>query len=157
MPIMSRFRFSAKLLFLIMTLVMSYYALEVLKGTDTDCPRFFRIPCCVFFKTSFIKQSLQNFTLLLLQGEATLFLKNKPSLGAFSGTSATSRVHCRRDAIKPTQSTGVQKQSRALWKRHRFFTNPKSIICQFALLALGLGISLRKMMHSQKIHSVNFK
>ena len=40
-----------------------------------------------------------------------------------------------RDAIEPTQSTGVQKQSRALWKRHRFFTNPKSIICQFILLA----------------------
>ena len=34
--IMSRFRFSlAKLLFLIMTSVMSYYALEVWEGTDT--------------------------------------------------------------------------------------------------------------------------
>ena len=55
MPIMSRFRFSAKLLFLIMTLVMSYYALEVLKGTDTGCPRFFRIlkEMCLFQNESY--------------------------------------------------------------------------------------------------------
>ena len=103
----------------------------------------------VFINRVFPHKSLPFKSIILLP-------KNVEKLVFYKLSSATPRIICCRDAIKPTQSTGVQKQSRALWKRHRFFTNPKSIICQFTLLALGWE-ELQKMMQPQKIHSVNFK